>query len=55
MFSFNWLVIIWRGEGKEGGGMYYLKKDVQGQGGGRILVVDGHFSWTSFQDWIISY
>ena len=38
MFSFNWLVIIWRrGEGVG----IRLRLDVQGQGGGRILDVDG--------------
>ena len=34
MFSFNWLVIIWRGESR-------LKLDFQGHGGGKILDVDG--------------
>ena len=38
MFSFNWLVVIWRGGCR-------LKLDVQGQGGGRILDVDGHGGW----------
>ena len=52
MFSFNWLVIIWRGKGVR------LELDVQGQGGGRILDVVGQggwgvlnigqFSWTSY-------
>ena len=51
MFSFNWLVIIWRGR-------ILLKLDVQGHGGGRISDVDGQgewgvlrteqFSWTSY-------
>ena len=40
MFSFNWLVIIWR----EGRGVS-LKLDVQGQRGGRILDVDGQSGW----------
>ena len=35
MFSFNLLVIVWRGRG----GVYF-KLEVQGQGGGRILDVD---------------
>ena len=38
MLSFNWLVIIWR-EGVR------LKLDVQGQGGGRILDLDGQRGW----------
>ena len=38
MFSFNWLIIIWRAEVR-------LKLDVQGQGGGRILDVDGQGRW----------
>ena len=48
--------IIWRG-GRGGGGAGRLKLGVQGQGGGRILDVDGQggwgvlktgqFSWTS--------
>ena len=42
MFSFNWLVIIWR----RGRGVH-LKLDVQSQGGWRILKI-GQFSWTSY-------
>ena len=40
MFSFNWLVIIWRE-----GGEVHLKLDVQGQVGRRILDVDGQGEW----------
>ena len=48
MFSFNWLVIIWRDEaGGEWKGGGRLKLDVQGQGGGRILDVDEQGGWGS--------
>ena len=48
MFSFNWLIIIWRGG-------FRLKLDVQGQGVGRISDVDGQGqggleNWTIFMD-----
>ena len=39
MFFFNVLVIIWRV------GVVYLKLDVQGQGGRRILDLDGRGEW----------
>ena len=39
MFSFNWLIIIWTGAGVR------LKLDIQVQGGGRILDVDGQNGW----------
>ena len=42
MFSFNWLVIIWRGGVR-------LKLDVQGQGSGRILGVDQQERWWSWK------
>ena len=42
MFSFNWLVIIWRWGG---GGGVRLKLDVQFQGGRRIFDLDGQGGW----------
>ena len=44
MFSFNWLIIIWRGgELGQGGGRIL---DVAGQGGRGVLKI-GQFSWMS--------
>ena len=42
MFSLNWLVIIWRG-GRP------FKLDVQGQGDGIMLDVDGQGGWGSWK------
>ena len=46
MFSFNWLAIVWR-EGVR------LKLDVQGQGVGSILDVNGQGGVRSLKNWII--
>ena len=46
LFSFNGLTIIWR-EGAR------LKLDVQGQGGGGILDVDGQRGWGGIENWTI--
>ena len=43
MFSFIWLVIIWRWR------VVHLKLDVQSQGGGRILDVAGQARWGSWK------
>ena len=52
MLSFNWLVIIWRGRGKGGGGAFVGQGDgrildVAGQGGWGVLKID-QFWWTSY-------
>ena len=51
MFSFNWLVIIWRV-------VFHLKLDVQGQRGKKNLDVDGQGGWGVLkigQFWWTSY